>query len=138
MLRFWIRKYRSFVLQAIFSRKIRPLTRSISLWENCPNTEFFLLCIFLYSDWNIFSPNKRKKRTRKNSVFGHFHAVFAMVETLKNWWTTGKCFVISLHKKWSFPLRISSDFYGFGHIYWRNLCWKSSFFVQGMVSKKLN
>ena len=29
----------------------------------CPNTEFFLVRIFLYSDWI---------RTRKNSVFGHF------------------------------------------------------------------
>ena len=44
---------------------------------------------------------------------------------------------ISLHKKWSFPLSISSVnvtksavFYGFGHIYWRNPYWKNSFFVQ--------
>ena len=35
---------------------------------------------------------------------------------------------LSLNKKWSFPLRISSltvtkstDSFGFGHIYWRNL-----------------
>ena len=26
----------------------------------------------------------------------------------------------SLHKKWSFPLRISSVSCGFGHLYWRN------------------
>ena len=43
----------------------------------------------------------------------------------------------SLHKKWSFPLRISSVNVtkstitcGFGHIYWRNPTWKTSFFVQ--------
>ena len=41
------------------------------------------------------------------------------------------------NKKWRFPLRISSvnvtkssDFCGFGHIYWRNPQWKTSFFVQ--------
>ena len=37
-----------------------------------------------------------------------------------------------LHKKWSFllrisPLRVSR---GFGHMYWRNPQWKTSFFVQ--------
>ena len=26
----------------------------------------------------------------------------------------------TLHKKWSFPLRISSVNGGFGHLYWRN------------------
>ena len=42
-----------------------------------------------------------------------------------------------LHKKLSFPLRISSVNVtkyavscGFGHIYWRNHQWKTSFFVQ--------
>ena len=43
----------------------------------------------------------------------------------------------TLHKKLSFPLRISSVnviksavSYGFGHIYWRNPYWNTSFFVQ--------
>ena len=40
----------------------------------------------------------------------------------------------TLHKKRSFPLRFSlgflKDFCGFGHIYWRNPYWKTSFFVQ--------
>ena len=40
-----------------------------------------------------------------------------------------------LRKKWSFLLRISSVnvtkfFCEFGHIYWRNSNWKTSFFVQ--------
>ena len=46
----------------------------------------------------------------------------------------------SLHKKWSFPLRISSvnvtksaASCGFGHIYWRNPQCKSSFFVQWII-----
>ena len=34
-------------------------------------------------------------------------------------------FHFNLHKKWSFPLNC-----GFGHIYWRNPSWKTSFFVQ--------
>ena len=44
---------------------------------------------------------------------------------------------MTLHKKWSFPLSISSvnetksaGNCGFGHIYWRNCWWKTSFFVQ--------
>ena len=44
---------------------------------------------------------------------------------------------ITLHKKWSFPLRISSVNVTkfavscrFGHIYWRNPSWKTLFFVQ--------
>ena len=43
----------------------------------------------------------------------------------------------TLHKKWSFPLSISSvnvtksaGNWGFGHIHWRNSWWKTSFFVQ--------
>ena len=43
----------------------------------------------------------------------------------------------TLHKKWSFPLNISSVnvtksavFRGFVHIYWRSPSWKTSFFVQ--------
>ena len=51
----------------------------ITLHEKCPNTEFFLVRIFLYSDWiRRFSPyllciysEYRKIRTRKNWVFGH-------------------------------------------------------------------
>ena len=45
--------------------------------------------------------------------------------------------IMTLHKKWSFPLRISlvnvtksAVSGGFGHIYWRNPWWKTSFFVQ--------
>ena len=44
---------------------------------------------------------------------------------------------IALHKKWSFPLKISSvnvtkspENRGFGHIYWRHPEWKTSFSVQ--------
>ena len=46
--------------------------------------------------------------------------------------------MVTLHKKWSFQLRISSVnltksgvLRGFGYIYWRNRWWATSFFVQG-------
>ena len=42
----------------------------------------------------------------------------------------------TLHKKWSFPLRISSvnvTKFGFGHIYWRNPWWKTSFLWSGIT-----
>ena len=43
------------------------------LHENCPNIEFFLVCIFLYLDWiRKFTSDYRKIRTRKNSGYGYF------------------------------------------------------------------
>ena len=46
------------------------------LREKCPNTELFLVCIFLYSDWihvNLRIQSKyRKIRTRNKSVLGYF------------------------------------------------------------------
>ena len=49
------------------------------LREKCPNTEFFLVHIFLYSDWygdlvrkSPYQSEYRKIWTRKNFVFGHF------------------------------------------------------------------
>ena len=47
------------------------------LREKCPNTELFLVRIFLYSDlirrFNLRIQSKyRKIRTRNYSVFGHF------------------------------------------------------------------
>ena len=42
-------------------------TLQVSMSKKCPNTEFFLACIFLYLDWIC---------TRYNSKFGHFsHSV---------------------------------------------------------------
>ena len=45
--------------------------------------------------------------------------------------------LLTLHKKWSFPLRISSVHVtksavscGFGHIYWKSPQWETSLFVQ--------
>ena len=47
------------------------------LREKCPNTEFFLVCIFPYLDWI------RKKWTRKNSVFGENDALMKNLGILK-------------------------------------------------------
>ena len=48
------------------------------------------------------------------------------------------------HKQWNFPLRISSVnvtkstvFFRFGHTYWRNPLWKTSFFMQCKTKLKL-
>ena len=46
------------------------------LREKCPNTELFLVRIFLYSDWilriSLFQSECGKIPTRNNSLFGHF------------------------------------------------------------------
>ena len=51
---------------------------------------------------------------------------------LHNFWVVSKTWELPLHKKWSFPLRISSvnatksaGNWEFGHIYWRNPNWKT-------------
>ena len=61
-----------------------------------------------------------------------FNKLFLVV--LKRWGVVNS--KQPLHKKWSFPLRISSVNVtksavscGYGHIYWRNPQWKNSFFV---------
>ena len=45
-----------------------------TLCEKCPNTEFFLVCIFLFrTEYDLCIQSKcRKIGTRKRSVFGHF------------------------------------------------------------------
>ena len=49
------------------------LTKKFTLGEKCPNTKFFLVRIFLHSDWKRrFTSEYRKRRTRKNKTFGHF------------------------------------------------------------------
>ena len=96
----------------------------------------------------------RKIRTGNNSVFGHFsrsrtlhlymikirhgYQIHRLQNYLKIVYVDKKLALRkTLHKKWNFPLRISSvnvtksaGNCGFGHIYWRNLNRKTSFFVQ--------
>ena len=63
----------SIILYALYYIMLYYITYYIilySLREKCPNTEYFLVRIFPYSDW--IQSECRKIRTRKNSVFGHF------------------------------------------------------------------
>ena len=53
----------------IFHITKHPDSESFSLCEKCPNTEFFLLRIFTYSDWirrdtELFSSNADQKKLR--------------------------------------------------------------------------
>ena len=41
--------------------------------------------------------------------------------------------IISLHKKWSFPLRVSLVNVAKSAVFWKNPYWKTSFFVQYLV-----
>ena len=60
----------------------------LTLREKCPNTEFFLACIFLYSDWiltdtlylSLFSPNTGKYGPEKTLHLDTFHAVLMYSE----------------------------------------------------------
>ena len=74
MCRTYFRKQNAIVKQNFIAKSLR---------EKCPNTEFFLVRIFLYSDWiesftPIYSVNLRIQskyrqiRTRENSIFEHF------------------------------------------------------------------
>ena len=60
----------------------RPKYLLLSLREKCPNKEFFLVRIFLHSDWILrFSISPYSVRIQENtdqkSAFGHFsHIVF--------------------------------------------------------------
>ena len=66
-------------------RSLTIITKSLSLAlrEKCPNTEFFLVRIFLYLDWirrftekiSVFSPNTGKYVPEKTPYLGTFHAV---------------------------------------------------------------
>ena len=51
--------------------------RTVSLRKKCPNTEFFLVRIFLYSDGiRRFSPNTGKYGLEKTPYLDTFHAVY--------------------------------------------------------------
>ena len=79
---------------------------------------------------SVTSITKKKEKRCSKKV----HEILQNVEKLydKGWHHNTH---VSPHKKWSFPLRIfsvnvtkSTGNCGFGHIYWRNPSWKTSFF----------
>ena len=67
----------------LYSNVLMMITINWRLREKCPNTEFFLDHIFLYSDWNakIYRVNLRiqskyrKIRTEKTPYLDTFHVV---------------------------------------------------------------
>ena len=61
-------------LRKIDGWKVIARFREGSLREKCPNTELFLVRIFLYFDW-IFSPNSEKCGPEKTPYLDTFHAV---------------------------------------------------------------
>ena len=52
-------------------------TRVIALHEKCPNTELFLVCIYLYSDWI------RRDTGYTGYIFRHFS------RSVESWWWKG-------------------------------------------------
>ena len=56
------------------STSITQISISFSLHEKCPNTEIFVVRIFLYLDW------MQENTDQKNSVFGHFSRIAYL------WW----------------------------------------------------
>ena len=88
---------------------LRPTSDSFNhltdftLRKKCPNTELFLVRIFLYSDWiRRFTSEYRKIRTRSNSVFGHFsrsvNGTFSLANLVTNstWFKSNKVTPIAL------------------------------------------
>ena len=52
----------------------------MSLPEKCSNTELFLVCNFLYSDYlSVFSPNTGKYGPEITPYLDTFHAVYPMI-----------------------------------------------------------
>ena len=94
----------------------------------------------VYWKWILLMLNKNTwKMSLTNKEFQH-KSLFCLFVFLDVFWV----FIhLALHKKWSFPLRISSlnvtksaVSSGFSHIYRRNPLWKTSFFVQCCLSSK--
>ena len=53
-------------------KSYRETSHKNALREKCPNKEFFLVCILLYSDWMLeFTPNRGKYDQKKFGQFSH-------------------------------------------------------------------
>ena len=107
------------------------------------NTEKYSVSLRTHSEWG-------KIRTSKTPNTNTFHTFISILQVILNWVIApeSSCcaslaitvFVdITAQEKRSFLLRFSSlnvtksvFSCGFGHIYWRNSLWKTSFFVQCM------
>ena len=78
--------YRSYnICMNLFILEINKSTW-ITLCENCPNTELFLVRIFLYSDWirrdtpylSVFTPNTEKYGPEITPYLDTFHVVHSL------------------------------------------------------------
>ena len=80
---FWV--FQEIVLVTFWSIKKDVLR------EKCPNTEYFLVCIFLHSDWirrdtkylSVFSPNARKYGPENTPYLNTFHTVLCSCYVLQ-------------------------------------------------------
>ena len=70
-----------YLLELVYNYSQNILDK-LSLREKCPNTEFFLVCIFPHSDWirrdtylSVFSPNAGKYGLEITPYLDTFHAV---------------------------------------------------------------
>ena len=81
------RKNQVFCSFTINSQSKRKKFSTLSLREKCPNTELFLVRVFLYSDWirrftrsyfwSVFSPNTGKYGPEITRYFDTFHAEYS-------------------------------------------------------------
>ena len=91
--------------------------------------------------WYLTPPIPLLRWTMERSLDAIPHSIRPVVQMLYEWKLVSWFFefpsnekLMTLHKKWSFPLRISlvnmaksAVYCGFGHIRWRNPQWKTSF-----------
>ena len=105
------------------------LSLLLLLREKCPNTELFLVRIFLYFDWRVnlrIQSEYRKIGTRKNSIVGHFSCSvynrrvshISVISACLLWRDLFRVFMFNNHKYnyncnliWLYPLRKISQFH---------------------------
>ena len=81
-----------------------------ALRKKCPNTKFFLVCIFSHSDWirrdtehlSVFSPNAGKYGAEKTLYLNTFRAVTEQSHAMMN--------SVSSYKVWANVKKTSTDF----------------------------
>ena len=86
MIRISLSRKKMLMLPCLWLMTLRAKLHYILLREKCPNTEFFLVCIFPHSDWirrvnpylSGFSPNAGKYGSEKTPYLDTFHAVLWM------------------------------------------------------------
>ena len=123
----------------------------------CSTSTYKLFCHFWHWKLILFRRNigrcfgdfkfKRKIRIKINRLVSCKVRKRFFLNHVFSWLWLWTCYSVvqnhlTLHKKRSFPLRIfsvnvtkSAENCRFGHIYWRNPLWKTSFFCAVLVSR---